>query len=150
MKYGWLVCAGFVTSVGLWTHGAEAQRTPQGSYLRSCSNPSVQGDTLVANCRRSDGREQRTSLSGVSRCVGDIGNNNGNLQCSTGGSQGGGGSAAPPRGSYQQSCTDAALRGNTLTARCRARDGGYRQTTLPDIRQCRGDIGNNDGRLFCG
>src|SRR5260370_9374603 len=47
----------------------------------------MQGDSLVAPCRRADGREERSALAGVRRCVGDIGNNNGVLQCSV---QGGG------------------------------------------------------------
>src|SRR5262249_16506040 len=50
-----------------------------------CNNVSVQGDSLVASCRRADGREDRTSLAGFRRCVGDIGNSNGMLQCSTAG-----------------------------------------------------------------
>lgn len=71
-----LLCAG----VG-WSGSAYAQGTPQGSYLRSCTNVSVGGDTLSASCRRADGREDRTALSGFRRCVGDIGNSNGALQC---------------------------------------------------------------------
>ena len=64
---------------------AQAQGVPRGSYLRSCTDVRVEGDTLVARCRRADGREERTALRDVGRCVGDIGNNNGNLQCSYGG-----------------------------------------------------------------
>jgi len=70
-----------------WFPAAQAQSTPQGSYLRSCTNVSARGDTLTATCRRSDGRDDRTSLTGFRRCVGDIGNNNGTLQCTA---QGGG------------------------------------------------------------
>ena len=40
----------------------------------------MQGSTLSAVCRTVDGRERPTALN-VARCVGDIGNNNGNLQC---------------------------------------------------------------------
>ncbi|HEX3860257.1 MAG TPA: hypothetical protein VHY35_01030 [Stellaceae bacterium] len=61
---------------------AQAQGMPQGSYLRSCSDVSAGGDTLVATCRRIDGRSDRTALAGFRRCVGDIGNDNGTLQCS--------------------------------------------------------------------
>jgi len=64
-----------------WTAPAQAQGMPQGSYLQSCRDIGIQGDTLVAVCRTVDGRAQRTALDAVSRCVGDIGNNNGNLQC---------------------------------------------------------------------
>ena len=41
----------------------------------------LQGDTLTAICRRVDGGEQPTALAAVNRCVGDIGNDNGNLEC---------------------------------------------------------------------
>jgi hypothetical protein len=68
-----------------WPTTAQAQGTPQGSYLRSCSNVSAGGDTLTATCRRENGREQRTALSGFRRCAGDIGNNNGILECSIAG-----------------------------------------------------------------
>jgi len=64
-----------------WSAAAQAQGLPQGSYSQSCMDIGIQGDTLVAACRTVDGRSQRTSLAAVSRCVGDIGNNNGNLQC---------------------------------------------------------------------
>jgi hypothetical protein len=64
-----------------WSAAVQAQWMPQGSYLRSCADIGIQGDTLVAICRTGDGRSQQTALPAVSRCVGDIGNNNGNLQC---------------------------------------------------------------------
>jgi hypothetical protein len=78
------LAAVLLTGIG-WSASAQAQGVPQGSYLRSCQGARVEGDTLVARCRRADGGEQRSALSGVNRCVGDIGNNNGQLQCSFGG-----------------------------------------------------------------
>ena len=54
----------------------------------------MRGDNLIAVCRRADGGEQRTSLADVYRCVGDIGNMNGNLTCNYGGA------AAPPPPGY--------------------------------------------------
>lgn len=68
-----------------WSAAAEAQGLPQGSYLSTCRGARLQGDTLVARCRTMDGSEQRSALAAVNRCVGDIGNNNGQLQCSYGG-----------------------------------------------------------------
>jgi len=68
-----------------WSASAVAQGVPQGSYLRSCQGAHIEGDTLVARCRAVDGGEQRSALAGVNRCVGDISNNNGQLQCSYGG-----------------------------------------------------------------
>jgi hypothetical protein len=60
---------------------AAAQGLPPGSYLSSCTNVGVRGNVLVANCRRLAGGELRTTLTGYPRCVGDIGNNDGVLQC---------------------------------------------------------------------
>jgi hypothetical protein len=63
---------------------AQAQGVPQGTYLQSCGNVGMRGDTLFASCRARGGGEQRAELPGVSRCIGDIGNNNGTLQCNYG------------------------------------------------------------------
>ena len=52
---------------------AYAQSKPQGSYRTSCTDARVEDRTV---CRFADGRE-RTSLTDVNRCVGDIGNDNG-------------------------------------------------------------------------
>jgi hypothetical protein len=76
-----------------WSLPAQAQGMPQGSYLGSCSGARVEGDTLVARCRAVNGREQRSALAGVHRCVGDISNSNGSLQCNFGGRA----EAVPPR-----------------------------------------------------
>ena len=70
-----------------WSVPAQAQGVPQGTYLRSCTNVGASRDGLVATCRRADGGEQRSVLADFRRCVGDIGNNNGILQCSRGGGQ---------------------------------------------------------------
>ena len=78
------LAAVLLTGIG-WPATAEAQGIPQGSYLRSCNGARIEGDTLVARCRTVDGREQRSALATVNRCVGDIGNNNGQLQCTYGG-----------------------------------------------------------------
>jgi hypothetical protein len=60
---------------------AAAQGVPQGSYLGSCNGVAVRGNVLVATCRRRGPGELRTALTGFPRCVGDIGNNDGVLQC---------------------------------------------------------------------
>jgi hypothetical protein len=44
----------------------------------------MQGATLTALCRRANGRGEQPTALNVSRCVGDIGNNNGNLVCNGG------------------------------------------------------------------
>jgi len=73
--------AGVLLAGMAWVQPATAQGVPGGSYLQSCGGARVEGDRLVATCRRADGGEQRTALPDVRRCVGDIGNNNGRLQC---------------------------------------------------------------------
>src|SRR5712691_7099161 len=79
MKIVLTALAGLLLAGFTWS--AQAQGIPQGSYLKSCNGARVEGDTLVARCRTTDGREERSSLAGVNRCTGDIGNNNGVLQC---------------------------------------------------------------------
>jgi CVNH domain len=63
---------------------AHAQGAPPGSYLRTCTHVATRGDTLVADCRRTDGSWGRTALRDVDRCVGDIGNMDGRLACNRG------------------------------------------------------------------
>ena len=64
-----------------WFVPASAQGVPGGSYLQSCTDIGVRGNALAATCQARDGRPMRNELVGVGRCVGDIGNNNGVLQC---------------------------------------------------------------------
>jgi CVNH domain len=68
--------AGFAVS-------AAAQAPPPGSYRESCRDIRLQGPNLTALCRTMRGPEQPTALN-VEHCVGDIGNNNGNLVCNGG------------------------------------------------------------------
>ena len=63
---------------------ANAQSVPQGSYRTSCTDIRVEDRTLTAVCRIADAREQRTSLTDVNRCVGDIANDDGALACGHG------------------------------------------------------------------
>ena len=59
---------------------AHAQRTPPGSYLNSCKNVGMDGDKLIADCRRPDGGWHRTALD-IDRCGGDVANIGGRLSC---------------------------------------------------------------------
>jgi hypothetical protein len=61
-----------------------AQGVPPGSYLRTCTHADTRGDTLIADCRRTDGSWGRTALRDVNRCAGDIGNMDGQLSCNGG------------------------------------------------------------------
>lgn len=54
-----------------------------------------------------------------------------------------------PSGSWQSSCQNAHVRGNVVTARCRADSGSYQRTSF-NLSNCRGgQLGNSNGRLFC-
>jgi hypothetical protein len=76
--------AALVLAGALYAPAANAQpAAPQGSYLNSCTNVGMDRDKLIADCRRDDGRWQRTVID-VDRCVGDIGNFNGHLSCDRG------------------------------------------------------------------
>src|SRR5438034_832198 len=57
--------------------------------------------------------------------------------------------AQTPQGSYLGSCTNIRMEGPTLTAVCRRADGREQRTTLRNVNQCNGDIGNNNGVLRC-
>jgi hypothetical protein len=81
MKIAWAGAALLLLApIGLPSPAA-AQGIPRGSYLNTCGNLAVRGDTLIASCRTRGGGELRSALSEFHRCVGDIGNNNGVLQC---------------------------------------------------------------------
>ena len=95
MKTGVGVIGGLLFALVCWAERAASQGLPQGSYLQSCTRVRFEGETLIAVCRRGDGREQRTSLAEVRRCVGDIGNMNGTLTCNY---AGGPSPPAPPYG----------------------------------------------------
>jgi CVNH domain-containing protein len=84
MKISLGAFAALLITGSLFLQPALAQWTPQGSYRTSCTDVRVEDRTLTAVCRIADGREQRTSLTDVNRCVGDIGNDNGALTCSHG------------------------------------------------------------------
>lgn len=64
-----------------WAQPAAAQGIPQGTYLQSCSEVRMRGDTLVAYCARPDGYGNWTWINQVRRCRGDIGNAGGWLTC---------------------------------------------------------------------
>ena len=76
--------AALLVTGSMFVQPADAQSTPQGSYRSSCTDARVEDRTV---CRLADRREQRTSLTDVNRCVGDIGNDNGALTCAVTGSQ---------------------------------------------------------------
>jgi hypothetical protein len=76
--------AGAATLLSFAAVPVHAQGVPPGSYLRTCTHVATYGDRLLADCRRTDGSWGRTALRDVDRCVGDIGNMNGQLACNRG------------------------------------------------------------------
>ena len=69
-----------------------AGQAPQGAYRTSCNDARMQGQTLIAFCRKPDGTWQTSAIGPVSQCLGDIQNVNGQLTCS----ETGVGSSTPP------------------------------------------------------
>jgi hypothetical protein len=144
---------------------ANAQRngggTPGGSYSQTCSNASVQGGRLYAECQ-SSGRNARPTMSSIEfgRCVGDISNNEGLLVCngaqgrpesganSGGGNNGGGNNGGRPTGSYAQSCSNVRTEGGRLYADCRDTSRQTRSSSI-EYGRCNGGINNVDGLLTC-
>jgi hypothetical protein len=54
-----------------------------------------------------------------------------------------------PAGSYKQTCPNRTVNNdNSIAAECRY-DGGTRWTRLPGVNQCKGDISNKNGNLYC-
>lgn len=54
-----------------------------------------------------------------------------------------------PSGSYQQTCTNARMNGETLSATCKTFSGATNSTSLPFANSCVGVISNVDGNLAC-
>ena len=57
---------------------------PGGSYLQSCFNCSYDGNLLTCFCYDEFGGYRQAILNTAWQCIGDIGNNNGYLNCYTG------------------------------------------------------------------
>ncbi len=54
-----------------------------------------------------------------------------------------------PKGTYQQSCNRISVKGNRLSAYCRAIDGSETLSVLNNFNLCEGDIWNDNGSLTC-
>lgn len=150
-------------AVAMAAGAASAQGVPDGSYLETCGNARMRGDTLSATCETRNGRAVQSSLRNAMDCSGGIENANGRLVCSGQGgasyggdrygrnegfgSSGGNGGYAPG-GSYLRSCTDVSVSGDTLYATCQTRNGRAVQSELRGIQRYQGgDISNCNGTL---
>jgi hypothetical protein len=122
---------------------------PRGSYQQSCRNIDIDDGTLTAECQDRRGRWRYTELDDFRRCPGDITNADGMLRCVDGDRRGDDDTQDLPRGSWRASCRNYRLYGSVLYAECRTRYGRFSQSSI-DVRQCRREISNVDGRLVCG
>jgi hypothetical protein len=119
-----------------------ADNLPRGSYRETCRNLRMRGDMLFARCETISGRWMNATLFDVRRCVGEIVNDDGQLQCSR--------SPWQAAGPYMQTCSPVYVRGDDLRARCATRDGRWVWTALDHYQACHAPIVNWDGQLRCG
>ncbi len=54
-----------------------------------------------------------------------------------------------PSGSYQGTCQGSHITGETLFSTCKNIQGQYNVSELHGFKDCKGDIGNQDGKLDC-
>jgi hypothetical protein len=132
-----------IVVVGVLAATAAAQfgaRVPRGSYSRTCTNETMIGSVLTAECKDQNGETIRTRLY-IGTCVGDIANVFGELVCE---------SRRLPAGSYTRTCTACRAEGSSLQCTCRDIKQQPIRTTL-DLSSCewRRDIYNKDGHLQC-
>ena len=115
-------------------------RLPSGSYSRTCSDISMVGSVLTANCKDQNGETIKSRLY-VRDCWGDVTNEFGELVCKN---------RRLPEGSYLQTCGACATVGSALRCTCRDIKQNSIRTTL-DLASCRWGSGitNKDGHLQC-
>lgn len=136
-----------------FVQGGYGQGYPRGDYVQTCRDIRADGNRLDAECQRRDGSWRRTSLDDMSRCRGSIINNDGNLMCGSSGNPSSDyrrewRNGLPP-GNYIETCRNAQLDGDRLTAECEKRNGKWRKTSLDDINRCSDAIANDNGHLVC-
>ena len=117
---------------------------PSGTYTESCRDMRVDHDRyrLEAECKRLDGRWRDTALD-LRQCDRGIVNNDGHLACRRRTE-----TVRLPAGSYRESCRDFSVENGRLGARCRRKNGEWRDTAI-DLDRCKKPILNDDGRLAC-
>ena len=121
---------------------ANPQQQPGGSYRETCSNISVSGDTLKADCRSRDGRIFHQALKyHACKNENDIRNIDGALWCDC--------KEVPEGGSYEATCVDAGIRKGTLVALCLTADHKRVPATLDNYWDCKAGIDNANGALVC-
>jgi hypothetical protein len=117
-----------------------------GSFGESCRDIQVdKHGRLSANCRRANGKSNRSNIT-PQQCPGyRAGNDNGKLVCESQGSV-----SSRWDGSFQKSCRDVSMdSAGTLSATCQAMNGNWQRSSL-GARQCNSyRAGNSNGQLVC-
>jgi len=126
-----------------WYRDRDRGYGPRGSYTQTCRDIRVNGDDLRARCETIDGGWRDAFLDGYNRCMGDIVNDDGRLECTRRGGR------VVPTGTYAQTCRQIYVRGDTLRAQCQTRDGHWMWSQLNDWDDCNRGIVNIDGQLHC-
>lgn len=123
---------------------------PHSTYVETCRQIYLRGNTLRAVCQNRDGRWVWTSLDGWESCPGGIVNDDGQLRClrDRDDDRNRDRDRLPP-GSYVQTCRNISMRGSTLRAECDTGEGRWVWTELVEADRCRGDIDNVYGQLRC-
>lgn len=121
----------------------DRDRIPGGSYSQTCRDIRSYGNSLRAVCQDGRGAWIETSINDLDRCVGEIVNDDGRLECTRRGGR------LVPRGSYAQTCRNVYVRGDNLRAMCQSGDGRWVWSELHDWDDCRGGIQNINGNLRC-
>jgi hypothetical protein len=118
----------------MYVGSAFAIGLPPGSYTQTCTNASLQGETLTATCKRFNGSTTKTELPFATSCVGIISNVDGNLAC-TG-----------PTGSFARTCKNARVENHELFATCQRINGSWKNssTTFSGFQH---PVTNCDGNL---
>jgi hypothetical protein len=117
----------FALCAGVWSLASLPARAQESSFQSSCTNISVVGATLSATCRRVDGSFNRTSI--VLRGIANV---NGRLMLTQ----------PDDPATFQDSCQNIRVIGDTLTATCRKIDGAFVQTSvlIPNIANANGHL----------
>jgi hypothetical protein len=136
-------CIGDIQNYNGQLHCNMGSSPPSGSYTRTCQYIFTSGTTLSATCKNAVGQwASPSSLPDFNQCIGDLQNYNGQLHCNMG--------STPPSGSYTQTCQYIFTSGTTLNATCKNAVGQWASpSSLPDFNQCKIDIENWNGQLYC-
>jgi CVNH domain len=102
----------FITLSSGFNHAVQARPS---TYQHSCREMAIDGDQLLATCRRQNGRWRETSI-----VLRGIENDNGRLRVGD----------TNYRSSYQNSCRKILVDSDRLSATCRKRNGRWRDSSI--------------------